>query len=1085
MAADPQEEALAERALRLAELDEQLDRDTSVGHGASTALPPELGGPLSCLRLLRQVLRPGASDDEITNERPAGDNRLNAEQIDRFQILDRLGRGGFNEVLLAFDPQLRRQVALKIPRLDVVFGPELRKRFVRDARAVAGLSHPGIAHVYEVCDKAGQCWIASEYCSGGSLAQWLKGRSEPVPAKLAARLGLQVAEAAGHAHERGILHRDLKPSNLLFAKRVDESGPGGQDEEFSHYETKLIDFGLAHVEADAGLTSSGAILGTPAYMAPEQAQGRNDLIDVRTDVYGLGALLYEVVTGRRAFLGATGFDACRQVISDDVLPPRRLRPDLPGDLEAIILKCLEKERARRYAGMPELIQDLKRFLSGQPTVARSPTPAEHVARWIRRHRSWAALAAVVALGLGLGIAGNFWHMARLSRELAANERLRKEAVERARRIELEHYAIDIRGAQLAWNEGRGREALALLSEYAPAPGREDLRDFAWGYLWRSFHQSPLAVKTNQKQTSVCFSPDGSKLAVSCQQGSLLLVDARAGRTLVKWSAHVGNANDVAFSADGESLYSAGDDGFVRMWRLSDRTLVAEAQAHQGDAFSVAVSPVAPLAATGGADGLVRLWKLPTLEPTGTFEGHSDWVRCVEFTPDGERLASCGHDGKLSLWNLDGSGRIQSGWGDKEYVLDVSYSPDGSQILAAMNYRKFQLIDSADLKGTADLTYSASSWARGARFTPDGKWILSGADDGVLRVWSAASHRLALAYPAHEAGIKSVAMSPDGLHFATVGDDCTLRVWTIRDLLFPPTAATFSSPVFDFEISRDGRTLAAVLENRVEVLDRIEKVGGNALDLGDAKILGLSIAPDGSAAAAADSAGHVHLWSPFGEANRRKLAEVAGSARDVAFDPTASRLIVLLEDGTLDVWDVKLGSRLKSWRPPGIDKATALECSPWDGRLAILASSPQSAVLVDSEKQRVLGSLPHAAGEAAFTADGLQLLTGMMDNSLCLWDLSSQTPVLTLGGNRFRSPPDLTVSPDGTVAAAGTSFGPTYFWSLRTGDELLELSAREGNLSPVVFTPDGKDLLAGYLLPDATEGVIAVFAGGDEAEKTAE
>jgi serine/threonine protein kinase/tetratricopeptide (TPR) repeat protein len=383
-------------------------------------LRPDLERDLACVQLLRQVLP----------RRPGAQATLPAGNLGRFVLRRELGRGAFGMVFLAYDPQLGREVALKVPRPDVLVSPDLRERFVREARAAAGLDHPNVVAVHEAGEVGPLCYIASAYCPGPTLAAWLKERRESVPVPVAANLLALLAEALQHAHDRGVVHRDLKPGNILLApnpksvtsnpiteirkpKSEIASAPEGNalpeseavsDFGFriSDFSPKVADFGLAKLTAalaagtaDGGdLTQTGAVVGTPTYMAPEQAEGRSREVGPPADTYALGAILYELLTGRPPFVGETTWETLEQVRTHEPVPPRRLRPKLPRDLETICLKCLEKEPRKRYPSAGALGADLRSFLAGEPIKARPIRAWERAGKWARRRPAAAALLAV-------------------------------------------------------------------------------------------------------------------------------------------------------------------------------------------------------------------------------------------------------------------------------------------------------------------------------------------------------------------------------------------------------------------------------------------------------------------------------------------------------------------------------------------------------------------------------------------------------------------------------------------------------------------------------------------------------------------
>jgi tetratricopeptide (TPR) repeat protein len=326
--------------------------------------------------------------------------------IGRFQIHGELGRGGFGVVFRAHDHELDRDVALKIPRPEVLISRDLRNRFVREGKAIAGLSHSNILPVFEVGRLGGICYIASSYCDGPSLAAWA-ARAQPIPVEQAARLVRTLAEAVQHAHGRGVVHRDLKPSNVLFNTDTSSDSP------IPGYSPLLTDFGLAKVAGLASeATRSGAILGTPAYMSPEQAAGRLDEVGPASDIYSLGAILYELLTGQPPFRKESDVATLQAVQLEEPVAPRRIRPEIPRDLEAVCLKCLEKPRDRRYPSATALAADLDRYLRGEPVLARPIGDVQRLARWCRRRPALTGAIAASVIFLVAGLAAALWQWRR-------------------------------------------------------------------------------------------------------------------------------------------------------------------------------------------------------------------------------------------------------------------------------------------------------------------------------------------------------------------------------------------------------------------------------------------------------------------------------------------------------------------------------------------------------------------------------------------------------------------------------------------------------------------------------------------------
>lgn len=560
-AADASEVDAAELAASQRVIDSLMRLASSAGDEA-----PDLAGAAGAAEPAALVFADGAS---------AGST---PRRLGRFHIVRELGRGGLGVVFLADDPLLKRQVALKLPRPEALLTPELRKRFVREAQAAARLDHPNVVPIYEVGQIAPFCYLASAYCAGVTLAAWLRRQTEPVPPRLAARLVGELAAGVDYANRQGVLHRDLKPANVLLDFANGSAGtaePGAPSTGKLPFVPRISDFGLAKVEDMATAeTRSGLIMGTPAYMAPEQARGQRHLLGPATDVYGLGAILFEMLTGRAPFGGASDADTLVQVIQAPPPELRTLRPDVPADLEAICLKCLAKLPEHRYASAGELGADLARFLADRPTLARPLVPAGRLLRWLRRQplRSalvGASLMLVATLGL-LSVGPR-----RDSRREPAGTAARPRSVSGGAPVEAVEAALHRREAHLnqvaaahaAWLASDLNRAHRLLDDQRPAAGESDLRGFAWGLVNHLATGSELRLEHACPVYCADFSAAGSQLATAAEDGWVRLWDVPSGQLQAAFPASDGSVNVVAYLPDGQRLITVGEEPFVRLWDL--------------------------------------------------------------------------------------------------------------------------------------------------------------------------------------------------------------------------------------------------------------------------------------------------------------------------------------------------------------------------------------------------------------------------------------------------------------------------------------------------------------------------------------
>jgi eukaryotic-like serine/threonine-protein kinase len=523
-----------------------------------------------------------APRDEVTadfgSSAPAQPDASGSDRVRYFgdyEIRRELARGGMGVVFLARQISLNRPVALKMILAGQLADDTDVKRFYTEAEAAANLDHPGIVPIYEVGQHEGQHYFSMGFVEGQSLSQRLA--EGPLPPREAAALMVKVAEAIEFAHQRGVIHCDLKPGNIL----LDRDG-----------NPRVTDFGLAKkVQGDSGLTGSGQIMGTPSYMPPEQAGGKRGAVGPEADVYALGATLYCTVTGRPPFQAATAMGTVIQVLSDEPVPPRRLNPSIPRDLETICLKWLEKEPGRRYARATTLAADLRRFLTGEPIVARPVTRLERAAKWARRKPTLAAaytlgLLAVVLGGL-VGAAVWQWRAAERARDAAksaqaeaeqqrdradaarseadtarvAEKAARAEAERQRERFERFDYGRTIQVAHQEWREDNVAATVALLGST-----RADLRGWEWRYVHGLCHTDRLTLKGHTGYVySATFSPDGSRVVTACSDGTAKVWDVKTGAEVLTLKGHTHHVNSATFSPDGSRVVTASNDMTAKVW----------------------------------------------------------------------------------------------------------------------------------------------------------------------------------------------------------------------------------------------------------------------------------------------------------------------------------------------------------------------------------------------------------------------------------------------------------------------------------------------------------------------------------------
>jgi WD40 repeat protein len=694
-----------------------------------------------------------------------------------FELLDEIGRGANGVVFKAVQPGLGRTVAVKVLRAGDFAGPDEEARLLSEARVAARLHHPNIVQVFEVGTRDGRPYLVLEYVAGGSLADRL--RHGPMPPRDAAALVATLARAVQHAHDHGVIHRDLKPGNVLLQIADVKLQIETDNSEVSNLQSttpKVTDFGLAKQADAAGQTRTGTVLGTPGYMAPEQATG-SSAVGPAADVYGLGAILYECLTGRLPFQAATALDTLDQVRTVDPVPPRLLNPGVPRDLDTICLACLRKEPADRYAAAAALAEDLDRFGRGEPVRARPVGLGSRAWRWAKRRPAVAGLLVAVVLLVATGVPAlaALWLQA-----VAARNATRAQSA--ARSIAL---------ARTAWMTEDFDLARTALAE-CPA----ELRNQEWAFIDRSCRAERPALEGHRHMVmGVSFSPDGRRLATVTPSRELKIWDVETGQRCGQLTTLAEVPGRLAFCPEGDVLYVMGRTA------PSDTTAVICIVAvdlatgiqrpcwtHTGMANVFGFSPDGSNAvlsdrATGAVVRIDLAAGKAVLAVPGPPKGG---VHAVECSAGGRRVAySWVQLNKATVMVVDGqTGQTVSTF---QHTTDlgaaaVCLSPDGRRVAFADNFAERQsevAVCDADTGQEERRIHCRLEVVRTLAFSPDGRFLAAASpQDRTAVVWDMATGEEALVLRGHRRGILHLAFSPDVKHLATGSQDRTARLWNI-------------------------------------------------------------------------------------------------------------------------------------------------------------------------------------------------------------------------------------------------------------------------------------------------------------------
>jgi len=945
---------------------------------------------------------------------------------------------------------------------------------LREARITAQLEHPNIVPVYEVGRREdGQSYYTMRLVHGKTLA---KAISECKA--LADRMRLlshfaDLCHAIAFAHSRGVIHRDIKPDNVM----VGEFG-----------ETVVLDWGLAKVEGrrdfrgteierqarllhqtSAGHTVEGAALGTPAYMSPEQAEGLVDEIDERSDVWGLGAVLYEILTGRPPFVGETPYEIIGRVMKEKVEPVRKVCPEAPAELAALAECALRKEKRRRYGSVREMMADVTAYMTGGRVGAYEYGSWDLLKRFAAKNKP-----AIFAAGLVLAmiVASLVVVLFSYRREaearhreyfqrLLAHSHLAQAYAREAGRLLHEKMPLSARifaAASLVYNPAnQGGEFFDREFEVENQGARLVKMD-ADSQIYRSDHRyvDSLEWLSDERETfiSLTFSPDGKRVAVGDYTGRALLLDASNGKTVFEMRAHPDCIWSLAYTPSGRKLVTGSADQSVKVWEVGTKQPLLNIGA-KAAVMAVAVSPAGDKVAGGLADGSIAIWSLADGRMLKQINGHTGYVRDVAFSPDGNRLASASWDKTAAIWDAESGKRLRMLAGHTDAIYRVKFSPDGRLIATGSYDRSLRLWDAHT--GKLDrILQGPNDSVQALDYSPDGGKIASAGSDGSVRLWSATSGRLLIAVTGHHDVVSALAFSPDGNHLVSGGYDKTIRLWRLRrsDGLL---RLSHSDWVYGLNFSRDGSLIATGgWDHSVNVWNAADGRRLWSTRKHGAGVFSVVFSPDGRILASSGVDTNIILWDAHSGHMLHTLTGHKARVMGLAFSGDSGVLASACYDKTVRLWDVATG-RQKAVLGDHGGRVYDVAFSP-DGRFLISACGDKLVRIYDTENFQLIKRLSgHSdwVSSVDFSPDGRWLASSGKDRVVIIWRTSDWHQVRTLSGHdqwvntvRF--------SRDGKSLVSASDDEQVIVWEADSGRPVLRLRTA-GGATRAVFSPDGSKL----------------------------
>jgi len=996
--------------------------------------------------------------------------------IGHYKLLEKLGEGGFGAVWAAEQTQpLRRRVAVKIIKLGMDT-KQVIARFEAERQALAMMDHPNIAKALDAgTTESGRPYFVMELVHGIPITRYCDEERLGVRERL--DLFIRICHAIQHAHQKGIIHRDIKPANVLVTLHDGVPVP------------KVIDFGIAKA-TQAELTEKTIytqfqqFIGTPAYMSPEQAEMSGLDIDTRSDIYSLGVLLYELLTGNTPFDGKAllqaGLDEMRRIIREQepTRPSTKLnqtraaaaargsakskiqclygsspKSEIDKDLDWIVMKCLEKDRTRRYETANGLAMDLKRHLNNETIIARPPSSAYRLQKAFRRNRLAFTAATMVAAALILGLGLSTWMFLR-------ERQARSESDQRAATITRNLYFTEmILAGQAATEPGGIARVAEITAQWRPQRNAPDPRGWEWYYLRSLIHLEAFTINGHTNAVnSVAWSPDGQRLASASVDNTIMISDAGNGSILLTLRGHTNAVNSVAWSPDGKRLATGSRDRSIKVWDAATGTETMTLLGHTSAVRTVSWSPDGKRLASGSYNHIVRIWDSVTGQPVRVLTGHTNMINAVAWSPDGKQLVSASGDHTMKVWRTDVAQEPQTFYAhvSPQAVNSVSWSPDGKYLASGGNDHKVMVCD-AETGTNVFQVGGHTTHVLSVAWSRDGQRLVSGSADNTVIIWDVANRTNIVTLRGHTNAVNSVTWSPDGKRLVSGSADATVKVWDIlNDEAM--TLRGHTNWVRSVSWSPDGKRLASGgADNLIKLWDAARRT--NLLTLRghtDAVFL-VAWSPDGKQLASTSHDSTVGVWN-LETATNIFLQGPTGGVFSAAWSPDGTRLATSSwGEQKVRIWDMATKKIIRTLS----DHTRRIFSAAWspDGQRLASTSTDSTVKIWDPVAGKVIHTLIGHADEVrsvVWSRDGKRLASASMDGTIKVWDADHGTNTLTLRGHT--GPVVLVAwSPDGKRLASASFDYTLKIWDPDTGHETLTLRGHTAEVQSVAWSPDGERL----------------------------